>query len=116
MEACGEFLQGAGNTRGEPDPEMLDRMLEFAACMRENGIPMPDPNTDGGIMIGRNDDGTRTNGDDQIDPSSPEFQEAQETCQPILGNDLPGGGPRTQSGSGGESGGTLEVVPDAARP
>ena len=116
MEACDHFLQQAGNTRGEPDPEMMDRMLEFAECMREHGIPMPDPNTDGGIMIQRNDDGSATNGDDQIDPSSPEFQAAQEACQPILGDDLPGGGPRVQSGAGDESGGSIEIAPDPAKP
>jgi hypothetical protein len=94
----------------------MDRMLDFAACMREHGIPMPDPNTDGGIMIQRNDNGTVTNGDDVLDPSSPEFQEAQEACQPILGDDLPGGGPSVQSGSGNDSGGRVEIAPEPAKP
>lgn len=116
LDACDHFLEQSVGERQEIDPEMQDRMLEFASCMREHGIPMPDPNTDGGIRIQRNDDGTVTNGDDQIDPSSPEFQEAQDACQPILGDDLPGGGPRIQTGSGGDSGGRVEITPDEARP
>jgi hypothetical protein len=115
LDACDHFLEQAAGERTEIDPEMQDRMLEFASCMREHGINMPDPNTDGGIMIQRNDDGTVTNGDNQIDPSSPEFQEAQEACQPILGDDLEG--PRTQIGPGGEGpGGTVNVAPDSVRP
>ena len=116
LDACDHFLDQAVGERREIDLEMQDRMLEFASCMREHGIPMPDPNTDGGIMIQRNDDGTASSGDDQFDPSSPEFQEAQEACQPILGDDLPGGGPRTQTGSGDDSGGRVEIAPDEARP
>jgi hypothetical protein len=81
------------------DPEILDRMVEFAGCMREHGIDMPDPQADGGIMIQRNDNGTVTNGDNQIDPSSPEFQAAEEACRPILGDFGPDGdGPRLQTG------------------
>lgn len=113
LDACEHFLEQAAGERREIDPEMQDRMLEFASCMREHGIPMPDPNTDGGIMIQRNDDGTATNGDDQIDPSSPEFQEAQDACQPILGDDLVG--PRVESGNGG-NGPTVNVAPDPAKP
>jgi hypothetical protein len=116
MEACDEFLQQARGARGEMDPEQLDRMLEFAGCMRDHGIPMPDPNTDGGIRIQRNDDGTINNGDDVLDPESPAFQAAQEACQPILGDDLPGGGPSTQSGTGDDSGGSVDIAPEPARP
>jgi hypothetical protein len=116
LDACDHFLEQAAGERREIDPEMMDRMLDFAACMREHGIPMPDPNTDGGIMIQRNDNGTVTNGDDVLDPSSPEFQEAQEACQPILGDDLPGGGPSVQSGSGNDSGGRVEIAPEPAKP
>jgi hypothetical protein len=115
VEACDHFLDEAVGERREIDPEMQDRMLEFASCMREHGIPMPDPNTDGGITFQRNDNGTVTNGDDQFDPSSPEFQEAQEACQPILGDDLPG--PRTQTGPDEAGpGGVVNIAPEPARP
>lgn len=115
LEACDKFLQQASNFRGEIDPEQLDRMLEFAGCMRDHGIDMPDPNTNGGIMIQRSDDGKVTNGDSGFDPSSQAFQEAQEACQPILGDDLPG--PRTQTGPGGDGpGGTVNIAPEPAKP
>ena len=60
------------------DPE--DAALEFARCMREHGVDMPDPQVTegpggqgGGVMI-------------QIDGEfdQEEMQEAQEACQPIM--------------------------------
>jgi hypothetical protein len=52
-------------------------MLKFAACMRAHGVPkFPDPQTGpgGGMLmrIGRD-----------VDPSSPQFQAAQKTCQKL---------------------------------
>jgi hypothetical protein len=115
MEECGEFLEQAGNFRGEMDPEMLDRMVEFAGCMREHGIDMPDPQTNGGIMIQRNDSGS-TNSTNGIDPDSPEFQAAEEACRPILGDDF---GPRTEQRSddgGPDDGPSVETAPEPAQP
>ncbi|TDB99382.1 hypothetical protein E1267_37715 [Nonomuraea longispora] len=34
------------------DPEQVDRMRKFAACMRENGVDMSDPNPDGTMKFG----------------------------------------------------------------
>ena len=114
MEDCDHFLEQAGAFRGEMDPEMLDKMVEFAGCMREHGIDMPDPNADGGIMIQRNDDGNVTNGNGaNIDPESEAFQEAQEACQPILGDEF---GPRTDSSGPGGSGPSVQSAPDETRP
>jgi hypothetical protein len=113
MEECSKFLEQAGNFRGEPDPEMLDKMVEFAGCMREHGIDMPDPNADGGIMIQRNANGDTTNGSGaDIDPESPEFQAAEEACRPILGDDF---GPRTDEGSGG-NGPSVQSGSEPAQP
>jgi hypothetical protein len=113
MEACEEFLEAAGNFRREMDPEMLDKMVEFAGCMREHGIDMPDPNADGGIMIQRNDDGNVSSSAGDIDPESPEFQAAEEACRPILGDDF---GPRNDSGPGSDSGPSVETAPEPAQP
>ena len=114
MEDCDHFLEQAGAFRGEMDPEMLDRMVEFAQCMREHGIDMPDPNADGGIMIQRNDNGSATNGNGvNIDPESEEFQAAQEACRPILGDDF---GPRTDSRGPGGTGPSVQAAPDEAQP
>jgi hypothetical protein len=40
--------------RERPDfkPEDVDRLRQFAKCMRENGVDMPDPNPDGGFSSG----------------------------------------------------------------
>ena len=52
-------------------------MLEFAECMRDHGVDMPDPQFDGdgggGGMI-----------EMTADPDDEGFEEAQEACQPIL--------------------------------
>jgi hypothetical protein len=100
MEACDQFLGEALGAPTEIDPEMQDKMLEFAECMRDNGVDFPDPGADGGgrITIG---------GKDGIDPSSPEFQAAQEACQSILG-DL---GPTFNGGPGGGDGPNVQVAP-----
>jgi hypothetical protein len=104
MDACDHFLEDAAGERRELDPEMLDRMVEFASCMREHGIDMPDPTTDGGRIIVRGEassgdgQGPQTRGDFfGADPDSQEFQEAEEACRPILGEFAPDGGPRVQS-------------------
>jgi hypothetical protein len=86
-EACRHHLEGValGGARGSPDPEFQEKLLAFAQCMRDHGIDFPDPQFDAGgggaIRIGGDRGG--------IDPSSPEFQAAQEACS----EHLPGGGP-----------------------
>jgi hypothetical protein len=54
-------------------------LLDFAECMRDHGIDMPDPQISeegGGVLIQQDGSG--------IDPESAEFHEADEACQPIL--------------------------------
>ena len=58
------------------DPE--DAMVDFARCMREHGVDVPDPQTSGdgeagGVMIEVGDD---------IDPE--EMEAANEACQPLM--------------------------------
>jgi hypothetical protein len=51
---------------------------KFAQCMRKNGVPnFPDPNGQGQITI---------NGSSGIDPRSPKFQKAEQTCRKLLPN------------------------------
>jgi hypothetical protein len=56
-------------------------LLDYAECMRDHGIDMPDPKISsdegGGILI-EQEEGA------DIDPESDEFQQADEACQPIL--------------------------------
>lgn len=59
--ACRHHIEGLGGPGGDGkvDPEMEKRMLEFAKCMRANGIDMPDPKSDGGratVLIPKADD------------------------------------------------------------
>jgi hypothetical protein len=79
--------QSGGNS-GRPDQsEMQDAMLEYAQCMRDQGIDMPDPefNGDGGGMViqggGPGGEGGSTGGPG---PESDEFQAADDECSSIL--------------------------------
>ena len=78
MEACADL-----SPRGEMSPEdqaaMQDAMLEFAQCMRDHGVDMPDPDFsgDGAVIM---------QGPGSINPDDPKFQEAQEACEGILGD------------------------------
>jgi hypothetical protein len=92
QEACGDIMQDAGFGPGRSmSPEDQDKLVAFAACMREHGIDMPDPQTTSG-----GGGGAVRIGGDGIDPGSPEFQDAMEACQALM----PGGGP---GGDGGPS-------------
>jgi len=78
MEACADL-----SPRGEISPEdqaaMEDAMLEFAQCMRDHGIDMPDPDFSGDGAVMQEFGGS-------INPDDPRFQEAQEACQGTLGD------------------------------
>jgi hypothetical protein len=62
------------NLSEEEMQEQKERALEFARCMREHGIDMPDPQFDenGGVRIGGR-------GAD-FNPEDPDFREAEEEC------------------------------------
>ncbi|MDF2711315.1 hypothetical protein ACWGH8_03825 [Nonomuraea muscovyensis] len=52
QRACKHFMEAAvGELHGKPDKEALDQVLKFAQCMRQHGIPMKDPSSDGRIEI-----------------------------------------------------------------
>lgn len=101
QEECGPPLGRGG--RGpqltpEQRQEMQDAMLEFAKCMREHGVDLPDPefSGEGGRMLFRQ----RAQGG--IDPDSETFREAQEACQDVLEDAMPeragDGGPNLSTG------------------
>ncbi|WP_152362263.1 hypothetical protein [Microlunatus speluncae] len=75
-QACGDLLPGG--IRGQSDDTGIDSYLEFAKCMRENGMPdFPDPQPGSGQGM--------FPGTDRNDPA---FGKASEACQHILaGND-----------------------------
>ncbi|MFI6579200.1 hypothetical protein ACIBFB_25725 [Nocardiopsis sp. NPDC050513] len=67
MAACEEF---APRVSEEQEAETRDEVLEFAQCMRENGVEaFEDPQSGGGISL------TPEIADD------PDFEEAQEACE-----------------------------------
>ena len=77
----GDDSSGNGSRRPNED-EMQDAALEFAQCMRDHGIDMPDPDFSGGgvgIDIGGPDSGA----------TEEEMQAAQEACQHILDDAAP---------------------------
>jgi hypothetical protein len=44
LEACEQHLENAGGPLADPDdPEFQDSQLDFARCMRDEGIDVPDP-------------------------------------------------------------------------
>jgi hypothetical protein len=99
FEVCQEHLEGLAFGPGSIDvTEVEDTLVDFAACMRDNGYDMPDPDLsnfgerggEGGGLFGG-----------QLDPDDPDFISAMEECEHIFEN-LPfvGGGP----GSGRRSG------------
>ena len=112
-EACEPIMEKVRGEFEPPDPEQLAEMkeeaLEFAQCMREHGIDMPDPEfgEDGSVtqVIGGGRIGEDGEGVDPID--SERFQEASEACGG------PGGGFAVSvgnpGGGGDESGATPAV-------
>lgn len=76
---------GDGPTRPADDPEFQDAILEFAQCMRDHGVDMPDPefSDDGGVRIGRGP------GEGGAGPDDEEWQAAEEACQPIMDEAVP---------------------------
>jgi hypothetical protein len=97
-KACQKHLEGVVDARrGQLDPEeeekMKQRALDFAKCMREHGIDMPDPQFgEGGRVtqeIGPNS---------SMDPNDPKFQEAQEECAEESGLPKFGAGERIKDG------------------
>ena len=99
-EACGSPFGDAGPPQlSEAErEEMQETMLEFAKCMREHGVDMPDPDFSGGGGVFRA--GGPGSG---IDPGSETFQKAQEACQDILEDAMRGGGLRVGPPGSGAS-------------
>jgi hypothetical protein len=116
IEACGEPPALGPNDISEEDrQEMEENALEFAECMRDEGIEdFPDPDFSdmgpGGEAQERrsDDDGGQDGGDDggpqvflgpfgEIDMDDPEVAAAFEACQDLLGGELQGGPGRSES-------------------
>lgn len=73
IQACRDELPGGGQVDLD-DPELQAQLREFAQCMRDKGIDMPDPEPGGGFggVFG------------ELDVNSPAFRTALEACQEQL--------------------------------
>jgi hypothetical protein len=78
LEACRDLapqLEGGA----EIDPEMEEQMLALAECMREHGIDMPDPTTDGGLSRFQLPDGVDR---EEVDAAMEECRETVDLPEP----------------------------------
>jgi hypothetical protein len=99
-ELEGITLRGAGIDR----TAIQDTLIEYAACMRDNGYDMEDPDLStfgpgNGDGEGQPGQGGGPFGD--IDPEDPDFIAANEACQSVFVTGLP----RFLGGEGGGTGG-----------
>lgn len=92
VEKCRHLLPNGGEP-GKADPEQVEKLREYAKCMRANGVPgFPDP-TGGGLQI----DGGKLG----VDPQGATFKAAEEKCKNLLPGRPPGD--REQTGTTGGS-------------
>lgn len=75
LRSC-KSLEPAGFAgTGSQNTQQQNQILKFVSCMRKNGVPnMPDPQPNGTMLM--------TGG--QINPNSPQFQNAMQTCRSLL--------------------------------
>ena len=75
-EACADLVT---TLKAPPDPELAaeqaEARLAWAACMREQGIDMPDPNPDGSYV----------SYDWKIDLKGEQYSAADEACREVTG-------------------------------
>jgi hypothetical protein len=64
MEACKQFLS-TDDTDEKISPEDVEKLRQYAQCMRANGVNMPDPGPDG-AMSGPAGDSAKMTAADQI--------------------------------------------------
>jgi hypothetical protein len=84
-DANSSSSSGGGGGGGSGDKtKFQDAMLDYARCMRDHGIDMPDPtfdNSTGGFAVVGGPGG----GDGKTpDPNSQQFKDAEAACKPIL--------------------------------
>lgn len=75
-----------GKKQDATDEERQDAMLEFAACMREHGVDMPDPkmSSDGGISIAVEASAPASGGGGPDSAEMKKTEEANKACEHIM--------------------------------
>lgn len=106
FETCQGEIEGLAFGPGGGDfdtEEFQDTFVEFAACMRDQGIQMDDPDFTN-LGPGQGGGGAGPFGD--LDFDDPDVQAAMEVCQDVFGGTFPGlGGPGGGPGGGPPGGG-----------
>jgi hypothetical protein len=88
VQAAFQECRGLLPNGGEPpklDAEQLETYRNFAACMREQGVEIPDPKPDGTLDLG-------ALLDSGLDPQSPAVLAAFAACRDTLTGIMPGAG------------------------
>ncbi len=94
QEACQKLAPSKGTQSPAQQAQSAAQALKFSECMQSHGEPnFPDPNSQGGIQI------TNSSG---LNPSSPQFQAAQNACQKVMPGLPIGTASNASSGSGGK--------------
>jgi hypothetical protein len=104
---CQKYMQvGGGRTLSAAEKaKVQNSLLDYAKCMRQHGVDMPDPKfsgSGGGATFQLGGPGKKGGATGGPNPESPAFKKADEVCHgklADLGKGGPDGGPSTQSGS-----------------
>jgi len=93
FEACQSELEGItlGGGPGFDRTAIQDTLIEYAACMRDNGYDMEDPDLSnfGPGSGGEGQPGQGSGPFGSIDPDDPAFTAANEVCQEVFTSALP---------------------------
>jgi hypothetical protein len=91
LRKCGGFLGAGPGARATANPLFRQALAKYAACLRQNGVNIPAPNTSGnGPIFG-------TKG---LNPSSPQFRAAAMKCRSVLAAAFRGPQGGTATGAG----------------
>jgi hypothetical protein len=96
LKKCGGGNIARGGAGGFNSASARKALVKYAACLRENGVNVPAPNTSGKGPV------FNTKG---IDTSSTKFKAAQSKCQSDIKGAFAGGGANGAPPSGGAGGG-----------
>jgi hypothetical protein len=95
QQACNKYMPNGGQPP-KLDPQQQQQLVQFARCMRQHGIDMPDPDPNGGGIVVKR---SARNGRNAPEPEDDaKFKAAQQACQQYLPN--AGKGPVLNSGGG----------------
>jgi hypothetical protein len=89
MKECQKYLPAG--VAHKPNTQELEQMRQFAKCMRDHGVDMPDPDPNGGGFGVK-----KGTGQGEISPDDATFKAANEACK----DKLPNGGQLHTEGDG----------------